>query len=422
MAAEKRTPKTGTSTANAPKAKAAANAPRGKASKSTASKSTASKATASKPRAQTTPKRTRYGYQRDGKWVIEPQFESANPFTHGLAAVQLERRWGYIDPQGNVVIEPRFLYANPFADGLFAPVEEQKNRPFYIDRSGKPAFVQRQQAADGLFAVNIGGSFAWDACWGYRDQLTGSEMISPRFASAQEFFGEYATASVWVPDVGGVAGVIDRSGEWVIQPEFTIGGGGHPNGAIVVRKEGEKFLYGVVHPVHGVVEPFAERRIKPDLSRRSMAYPPRTAEDEALRVQKALVSLTSEPKAAFPFRFYGLGVGDSEVELVYRLQFAQGVDVQAGARSLSRALSDAAIRTSRRVEGAFVLLEFTDVADFGAISVETDATSVLRKVHHKFPIVEVVNLTVSDCADSEWQRWSVDIQPDPDGGPMFGYS
>ena len=51
----------------------------------------------------------RYGYvNRMGKFVLEPQYESALPFTDFLAAVQKDGKWGFINCEGKFVIEPRF--------------------------------------------------------------------------------------------------------------------------------------------------------------------------------------------------------------------------------------------------------------------------------------------------------------------------
>lgn len=93
-----------------------------------------------------------WGFQDSaGRFVIEPQFESAHAFSEGLAAVNVGGtvkdgvveggKWGYIDKAGNRVILAQFDEAFEFKQGL-ANVETSsglyglKTRSFYIDPSG----------------------------------------------------------------------------------------------------------------------------------------------------------------------------------------------------------------------------------------------------------------------------------------------
>ena len=73
----------------------------------------------------------------DGKWLIEPTFESIGNFSEGLAAVKnKDQRWQYIDPDQRIIIAPRFAYACRFADGLAAATDDAKKWG-YIDKQGK---------------------------------------------------------------------------------------------------------------------------------------------------------------------------------------------------------------------------------------------------------------------------------------------
>lgn len=53
---------------------------------------------------------------KDGKIVIEPQYQEAKSFSNGLAAVKINGKWGYIDESGELVIEASFEDANDFND------------------------------------------------------------------------------------------------------------------------------------------------------------------------------------------------------------------------------------------------------------------------------------------------------------------
>jgi hypothetical protein len=50
--------------------------------------------------------------------IVEPQYEDADYFSDGLAAVKKDGKWGYIDEEGKMVIEPQFDYAGTFSEGV----------------------------------------------------------------------------------------------------------------------------------------------------------------------------------------------------------------------------------------------------------------------------------------------------------------
>ena len=61
---------------------------------------------------------------KQGKMVIDPQFDAVRPFANGLAVVRIgddkTGKWGFIDPQGKFVINPQFDDAGSFSGGLAA--------------------------------------------------------------------------------------------------------------------------------------------------------------------------------------------------------------------------------------------------------------------------------------------------------------
>jgi hypothetical protein len=81
---------------------------------------------------------TKYGFiDRNGKTVIQPQFDLTYGFSEGLAAVQIGKKWGYIDVTGKTVVEPRDLWnVKPFHGGL-AQVQTKDGQVGYIDKTGE---------------------------------------------------------------------------------------------------------------------------------------------------------------------------------------------------------------------------------------------------------------------------------------------
>jgi len=82
---------------------------------------------------------------RDGKMVIEPQFEDAIHFQDGVASVKAGGKWGYIDPSGKWVIPPRYDEARTFYQGL--GTVRLGSKWGYINREGKWVIPLRYDVA-----------------------------------------------------------------------------------------------------------------------------------------------------------------------------------------------------------------------------------------------------------------------------------
>jgi hypothetical protein len=131
----------------------------------------------------------RFGYiNTEGAIVIPMQFEIAQPFSDGLAAVRVDSKWGFIDKTGKFVIKPQFRSAGPFSEGL-APVsniidtqsamrsveEDVTPNTDFIDKQGKIVFSLpvdfAEQFVNGVARVRVGlklgyidktGKYIWE--------------------------------------------------------------------------------------------------------------------------------------------------------------------------------------------------------------------------------------------------------------------
>ncbi|MEM7101897.1 MAG: WG repeat-containing protein [Bacteroidota bacterium] len=88
------------------------------------------------------PSTSRYGYMNStGEWVITPQFDWAYGFSEGLASVNKDGKWGFIDKKGQTVIGYRdFEEGSRFINGL-AAISINGNWNNYINKKGE--FVYR---------------------------------------------------------------------------------------------------------------------------------------------------------------------------------------------------------------------------------------------------------------------------------------
>jgi hypothetical protein len=77
----------------------------------------------------------RWGFiDKNGKYVIKPQFEYVSWFAENLAVVRVGAKWGYIDGKGATAIPPQFDEAYNFFKGLArVRIGDQW---FYVDPSG----------------------------------------------------------------------------------------------------------------------------------------------------------------------------------------------------------------------------------------------------------------------------------------------
>jgi hypothetical protein len=103
---------------------------------------------------------------KTGQIVINPQFDAADAFSEGLAAVRIgddkTGKWGFIDETGKYVVNPQFDFAYSFAEGLarVRTGDSVSGKWGYIDKTGKYVVNPQFDAADvfvgGLAAVRIG--------------------------------------------------------------------------------------------------------------------------------------------------------------------------------------------------------------------------------------------------------------------------
>ena len=183
----------------------------------------------------------RTGYiNKQGEFVIQPQFGGAFPFKEGMALIKngAKEKYGYIDKSGRIVVPVQFHNAFDFSEGLAmvtVEMDEEKriNKLGFIDKSGnfvvKPIFddifiieglrdgllydiTSSEGFSEGMAAVKVNG------LWGFIDR-SGQIVIRPQFVDAGMFREGLAPVAVQGPRKRAY-GFIDRSGRFVIQPQY----------------------------------------------------------------------------------------------------------------------------------------------------------------------------------------------------------
>lgn len=192
----------------------------------------------------------RAAFSIDGKWgfidrqgniVIKAKYDDANPFSEGLAAVNIGAvlkhefprdyldggKWGFVDVSGKLVIPAEFEYVelHGFRDGLALVQQGKEDEYAYIDKDGRPAFNLEYKSNDperfiasawhfseGLAPVSTSGNPGFT---GFIDR-TGKFVIEPRFIAGQ--FSEGLCPFT----VDGKSGYMDKRATAVIQPQFEV--------------------------------------------------------------------------------------------------------------------------------------------------------------------------------------------------------
>jgi len=136
---------------------------------------------------------------RSGAIRIPGPFYYADRFSHGLAAVATDnfKQWGYIDHDGIMVIPQIWSLAHPFSEGLAMVLRKSDYHYFFLNEQGEVAV----EAPVGTIQA---GSFSNGVAW----------MQTGEIGTFNDGSGCYGRSKPHG------FGLIDRSGRWVVEPQF----------------------------------------------------------------------------------------------------------------------------------------------------------------------------------------------------------
>lgn len=177
------------------------------------------------------------------------RFDDGDDFSEGLFPVKIRDKWGYIDKKENTVIKFQFETAKPFSEGL-APATLDGEKWGFIDKSGKfviqPRFTDADIFSGGLAAVST--HFNSFITTEFIDKSGNTVFKTPDTILSGRFFDGVTTISL-VDKINGnsIEQLIDRKGEVIIQKKnvgmITLRGGvtlfGTPFGTSYVDKMGK---------------------------------------------------------------------------------------------------------------------------------------------------------------------------------------
>jgi len=159
----------------------------------------------------------KWGYiDREGKYVVNPQFDDAVLFTEKTALIRSGDKFGFIDKKGSFIINPIYVDALSFSDGVACVVLEN-GYPSYVDKTGNVLFTVTNAEKARSFKEDLAAVLIKDK-WGFIDK-TGKIAIQPQFEYISDFFEGFA---LFKKKINGdyKYGFIDKTGKIVINPQF----------------------------------------------------------------------------------------------------------------------------------------------------------------------------------------------------------
>ena len=125
------------------------------------------------------------GVQRNGKWgfidktgkvMIEPRWDEVSNFRHELALVKEDKKFGFIDRTGRIVIEPQWDIAKYYWETHWNMEGQDGNEPFYwlVARQEKPESDQaRSKPTIRVLWLDSAGKQIWS--WDSLNSSTGQD-------------------------------------------------------------------------------------------------------------------------------------------------------------------------------------------------------------------------------------------------------
>ena len=149
---------------------------------------------------------------KKGNIVIEPQWDEAESFSNGLAAVSLNGKYGYINTSGQLIITPTWEYVSKFNESGTAFVIQNMDNPEvgFINTKGEYIATTQYTACHG-YGENL-LTVCQNGKWGFID-VNGNTIIEPQYTDASVFSNGLANV-----EIDGVGAYINKEGNVIWGP------------------------------------------------------------------------------------------------------------------------------------------------------------------------------------------------------------
>lgn len=168
----------------------------------------------------------KYGYlDKNGKVIIQPQFDNVKPFRNGMAIVKLDGKYGAINAQGKLVIPAKYSHIDDFINGTFTFMKMEGDKNYgVITKTGEVVSSNVFTFEEYRLKIKSGSN----SNSYFRDQALRSERV----LCAKQ--GKY--------------GYKNLKGEWVVEPVYDDAYQFIHGLAVVGKKMSGTQRYGVLKP------------------------------------------------------------------------------------------------------------------------------------------------------------------------------
>lgn len=186
---------------------------------------------------------SKYGYvDKEGNYLINPQFDRAAFFRSGLALVMSNGLCGYVDTKGNYIIPPAYMDITTFAEGVAWAVKKD-GPPTAINKKGEVLFALKEadrvyNFSEGMARYRIVSPYNENEyLYGFINKK-GETVIQPVYSDASDF----AEGVAAVANENKEYGYINKKGELVINYQFNRASSFYKGRAVI----SSNYVYGTV--------------------------------------------------------------------------------------------------------------------------------------------------------------------------------
>ncbi len=158
-------------------------------------------------------------------------------FNDGVAPVEIDKKWGFIDKQGKLIIPAKYDEVSSFNDDV--ATARMGDNWYIINKQGTETPVNIPNLKKLRDFVNGYAIFDnMDKKFGYIN-TKGEVVIEPKFSSVGDFYGGLA----WAKNNDRLSGYINTKGEWVIKPTYNATRNFDPKSGLAKVKLVDEWFY-----------------------------------------------------------------------------------------------------------------------------------------------------------------------------------